>query len=68
MCIRFRGNIFTEPLPGNDRDTDTHRLMGRVMKYSFKMGSDAIIYVSCFIIISSGIQKLIREYTNTQTA
>jgi hypothetical protein len=29
------------------------------MKYAIEMGSDAMIYIPTFIIIGSGIQKLI---------
>jgi hypothetical protein len=44
--------VFTEPLPINEgRDT--------FMKYAFKMGSGAVIYISSLIKIDSGIQKLI---------
>jgi hypothetical protein len=32
------------------------------------MGSGAVIYVPDFIKIGSGVQKLIREDTHTQTA
>jgi hypothetical protein len=31
------------------------------MKYAVEMGSDAMIYIPSFIIISSAIQKLIGE-------
>jgi hypothetical protein len=33
--------------------------MGGIMKYAVEMGSDAMIYISSFIKIGSGIQKLI---------
>jgi hypothetical protein len=37
------------------------------MKYAVEMGSGAMIYISSFINIGSGIQKLMgREFTNTQ--
>jgi hypothetical protein len=33
--------------------------MGGIMKYTVEMGSDAMIYITSYINISSGIQKLI---------
>jgi hypothetical protein len=45
-CILCRGNVFTEPLPSNDkRHTHTHRLMGGVYEVAVKMGSVAVTYV-----------------------
>jgi hypothetical protein len=38
------------------------------MKYAVEMGSGAMIYVPSLIKIGSGIQKLIRGDTQTQTA
>jgi hypothetical protein len=38
------------------------------MKYAIEMGSDAMVYIPCFIKIGSGIQKLIEGDTDTQTA
>jgi hypothetical protein len=35
---------------------------------SFEMGSVAMIYIPSFIKIGSGIQKLIRGFTDTKTA
>jgi hypothetical protein len=60
-CIRWGGNVFTEPLPSNDwRDTyrDTHSLTGEVYKYAVEMGSGAMIYIPSFVQTGSGIQKL----------
>jgi hypothetical protein len=37
------------------------------MKYPIEMGSGAIIYIPSFIKIGSGIRKLIRGCTDTQT-
>jgi hypothetical protein len=37
------------------------------MKYAVEMGSGAMIYIPSFIKIGSGIQKLIREDTHTDT-
>jgi hypothetical protein len=37
------------------------------MKYAVEVGSGGVIYIPSFIKISSGIQKLIRGYTDTQT-
>jgi hypothetical protein len=42
VCIRCSGNVFTEPLPSNDRGIhiQTHRLMmGGIYKYAVEMGS-----------------------------
>jgi hypothetical protein len=36
------------------------------IKYDIEMGSDAMIYIPRFIKICSGIQKLLRGYTQTQ--
>jgi hypothetical protein len=38
------------------------------MKYAAEMGSGAMIHILNFIKISSGIQKLMGGYTDTQTA
>jgi hypothetical protein len=38
------------------------------MKYVVEMDSGALIYIPSFINIGSAIQKLIREYTDTQRA
>jgi hypothetical protein len=38
------------------------------MKYPVEMGSDAMVFVPCFIMIGSDIQELIGGYTDTQTA
>jgi hypothetical protein len=38
------------------------------MKYAVEVGSGAMIYIPSFINTGSGIQKLIGEYTDTQTA
>jgi hypothetical protein len=37
------------------------------MKYAVVRGSGAVVYIPSFIKIGSGIQKLIRGFTNTQT-
>jgi hypothetical protein len=68
ICIRYRGNVFTHPLPRKDR-RGTHIDMqtgGRFMKYAVVMGWGAIICVPGFVMISSGIQKLAGIYTDTQ--
>jgi hypothetical protein len=52
---------FTVPLPSNDRwDTDTDIHTDGGMKYAVEMDSGAIIHITSFIMIGSGIQKLIR--------
>jgi hypothetical protein len=59
-----RGNVFTEPLPGNDRGINV-----QIMIYAIKMGSNSMIYIPSFIKIDSGIQKLIRDLqTHRETA
>jgi hypothetical protein len=59
MCIRCRGNVFTEPLPSSDRDIHTDiDWWERFMIYAVGMGLGAMIYIPSFIKIGSGIQKL----------
>jgi hypothetical protein len=79
VCIRWRGNVFTEPLPSNNRTIFTEPLpatIGRYiyrytdwweifMKYAVEMGSGAMMYVPSFIQIGSAIQMLIRGDTQT---
>jgi hypothetical protein len=38
------------------------------MMYAVEMGSDAMMYIPCFIKTGSGIQKLIGGFTDAQTA
>jgi hypothetical protein len=38
------------------------------VKYAVEMGSCAMIFIPSFIKIGSGIQKLMRGYTDTQAA
>jgi hypothetical protein len=38
------------------------------MNHDVEMGSGAMIYIPSFLKIGSGIKKLIRGYTETQTA
>jgi hypothetical protein len=53
-------------LPNNDRGyTYRHQINGRDMKYAVEIGSGAMIHIPSFIKIGSGIQKLIRGYTET---
>jgi hypothetical protein len=56
LCIRCRGNVFTNPLPSNDRGI--HRLWEGFINYAVKMGSGAMIYTASFIKTGSGIQQL----------
>jgi hypothetical protein len=62
VCIRYRGNVFTESLPRNDtRNTHTYRHTDwweRFMKQAVEVGSGVIIYIPCFIKIGSAIQML----------
>jgi hypothetical protein len=38
------------------------------MKYAAEIGKSAMIYIPSFVKTGSGIQKFIKEYTDTQTA
>jgi hypothetical protein len=73
VCIRYSGNVSTEPLPSNERGnfsepsrylvtimghTYRHRLMEGFFNYAIEMVSGAMIYVPSFITIGSGVQKL----------
>jgi hypothetical protein len=55
--IRYRWNVFIEPLPSNDRgiQIQTHGLIGGIMKYAVEMGSVDVIYIPSFIKIGIGI-------------
>jgi hypothetical protein len=69
-CIRCHGNVFTEPLPSNDRGYKYRHTdwWEGFMKYANEMGSAAMIYLRSFINTDSGIQKLIRVgYTDRHT-
>jgi hypothetical protein len=60
MCILCYSNVFTKPLPINDRGmhiTDTGKWVG-FMKYTVETDLGAMIYIPSFIQICSGIQKL----------
>jgi hypothetical protein len=69
VCIRYRGNVPTEPLPSNAKgihiQTYTHTDWWDFFNYAVKTGSSAVIYVPSFIKIGSGIQKLIGGDTQT---
>jgi hypothetical protein len=58
VFIRCQGNVFTEPLPSNDKGyTYRHRDSRKgFMKDAAEMGSGAMIYIPSFIKIGSGIQ------------
>jgi hypothetical protein len=81
VCIRYHGNVFTEPLP---------RMIGGFLwshclatiegctyrhtdwcqgffTYAIEMGSGATTYAPSFVKISSGTQKLMRGDTQTHT-
>jgi hypothetical protein len=60
VCIRFQVNVFTEPLPSNDRgkNVQTHRLMEGIYEVAVEMGSSATIFKASFIMFSSGNQNL----------
>jgi hypothetical protein len=49
-CVRIRrcANVFTEPLPSNDRGMhiQIHRLMGGILEVAVEMGSGDMIYSS----------------------
>jgi hypothetical protein len=62
--LRCSGNMFTEPLPNNDRG-DTHKhtdLWERFVKYAVEMGSGAMIYVPSLINIGLGIHNLTHRH------
>jgi hypothetical protein len=66
VCISCRGNVFTEPLPSNDRGIhiQTHRLMGGIYE-ARRCGELRCHDIPSFIQIGSGIQKLIGGYTDS---
>jgi hypothetical protein len=75
VCVRYRGNFSTEPLPSNDREifTEPSPYLATIGGYTYRhtdwwegfynsaveMDSGAVIYVPNFIKIGSGFQKLI---------
>jgi hypothetical protein len=66
-CISCSGNVFTEPLPSNDREEYTYRHINwweGFKKYAVGMGTGAVISI---LRTGSGIQKLIREVGYTDT-
>jgi hypothetical protein len=68
-CVRCRGNVFTKPLPSNDKEhihTDTDWWEG-FTKYAVEMGSSATICVPSFIKIVSDIRKLMQGDTHTDS-
>jgi hypothetical protein len=70
LCIRCSGNVYTEPLPSNDR-WDTHtdtQTDGRDLYYAVEMRAGAMIYKSSLIKIGSDIIKLIRRFTDIHTS
>jgi hypothetical protein len=53
MCIRCRGDDFTELLPSSDRGathTDTDSWEG-FMKYAAEIGSGVMIHIPIFILV-----------------
>jgi hypothetical protein len=83
VCIRYRGNVSTEPLPSYDRGifTEPNRYLATIGEYTYRhtglwerffskaveMGSGAVIYVPSFIMSGSGIQKLMGRNIQTDT-
>jgi hypothetical protein len=75
VCIRYRGNVSTEPLPSNDNGIFTNpglclATIGKPIQThadwweacfneAVEMGSGAVIYVPSFIKFRSGVQELI---------
>jgi hypothetical protein len=59
MCIRCSGNVFTEPLPSNDRRDSHADWWEGFIKYTVEMNTGAMIYIPNFIQIASVIQRLI---------
>jgi hypothetical protein len=66
-CIYCRGNMFTKPLPSNDReDTHTYTDWWEVfMKHANEKGSGAIIYIPSFIKITFMHSEIVGEDTHT---
>jgi cytochrome c oxidase assembly factor CtaG len=63
VCIRCRGNVYTEPLPTNYREY-THKhtdWLEVLMKYTVEMGSCVMLYVRSFIKIGSAIRKFMSK-------
>jgi hypothetical protein len=74
VCIRYRGNVYTEPLPSNDRGIfiEPSRCLATIggctyrhtdwceglFNQTVELGSGAVIHVPSFIKIGSGIRKL----------
>jgi hypothetical protein len=54
-CIRYRGNVFTQPFWG--LRTQTHNPWEGFMKYTFEMRSRATLYIPSFIKTGSGVQS-----------
>jgi hypothetical protein len=71
-CVRIRycGNLLPSRCLATIRGYTYRRTdwWKEFMKYIVDVGSGAVIHVPSFIKIGSGIQKLIRWYTDTQTA
>jgi hypothetical protein len=60
-CIRYHGNVSTEPLPSNEVRGYAYRhtqWWGRFMKYAVEMGSSNMMYIPKLINIGSCFRKL----------
>jgi hypothetical protein len=83
VCIRFRRNVSTEPLPRNDKGifTEPSRCLPTkggytyrhtdwwdgIYNYAVEIGAGAVIYIPSFIKIDLRVQKLTGGYTDTHT-
>jgi hypothetical protein len=64
LCIHCRGNVFTDPLPGNEAwiHIQTHRLMGMIYEDVVEMDSGVMTCIPSFMNIGSDVQKWIRGF------
>jgi hypothetical protein len=61
VCIRWCGEVFTEPLRSKDREyTYRHYRLRGIYEVAAEIVSGAMIHIPSFIKIGSGIQNLIR--------
>jgi hypothetical protein len=66
VCIRSRGNIFTEPMPSNDSEKHSHTDWWEgLTKYVVEMGLGATLYMPNFVKAGSDIQKVIRGFIHS---
>jgi hypothetical protein len=61
VCIRCRCNVFTQPLPSNNKGIYIYRLVWGIYEVGRLYGLGATIYIPRFIMIGLGFQQLIGE-------